>query len=124
MLPDDEKDNNFTLSRFRNGMCYVSSFNVNQREMLESVKRVTGTSWSIKYQPVKDRYVEGVEQLRDGNRIGLMKALYSRVFFDDNSGNYESKKGTHNKLFGLPEEDLDDFARVPAKRVEQSGTMY
>jgi len=43
-LPYDETDRSPTLSQFRNDSIYISSFRVSQRDMFESVKRVTGTT--------------------------------------------------------------------------------
>ena len=51
ILPDDDDDDDDAdngsacfLSRYRNQSVYISSFNVSQREMLDSVMRVTGTT--------------------------------------------------------------------------------
>jgi hypothetical protein len=43
-LPDEETDWSPTLSQFRNGSIYISSFRLSQGDMFESVKRVTGTT--------------------------------------------------------------------------------
>ena len=58
-LPDDEKDRSPTLSQFRNDSVYISSFRLNQRDMFESVKRVTGTTdtdWTITHEPAEQRW--------------------------------------------------------------------
>ncbi|KAL8740030.1 MAG: hypothetical protein Q9190_007221 [Brigantiaea leucoxantha] len=49
-IPDDETDQSPTLSQFRNGTIYISNFRLNQRDMFDSVKRITGTTdadWTI-----------------------------------------------------------------------------
>ncbi|KAI1009942.1 hypothetical protein LB503_011507 [Fusarium chuoi] len=43
-LPDDEHDNSLTVSSFLNRAVYLNSFVVSQKDLFESVKRVTGTS--------------------------------------------------------------------------------
>jgi hypothetical protein len=51
-LPGDDQDTSPTLSRFRDQGVYMPSFRVSQRDMFESVKRVTQTTdvvWTIKH---------------------------------------------------------------------------
>ncbi|KAF4618135.1 hypothetical protein G7Y89_g14973 [Cudoniella acicularis] len=52
ILPDDEDDTSEAiLSRFKNKRCYMSSFLISQKDMWESVMRVTGTGesdWKIR----------------------------------------------------------------------------
>jgi len=43
-LPDDESDTSLTLSRWMNKPLYISSFLISQRDMLDSVNRVMGTT--------------------------------------------------------------------------------
>lgn len=42
--------------------------------------------------------------------------LYGRVFFPDGCGDFESSKGTLNKLLGLPQEDLDEATKRALER--------
>jgi hypothetical protein len=115
VLPDDENDKSPCLANFRNKFAYISSFTINQKEMFDSVLRVTGTSsndWKVTHVQVKEYYQEGVEQLQSGNRIGFVKLLYSRMFFPDSAGNFEARKGLDNDKLGLPKEDLDEFTKV------------
>ena len=42
--PNDETDRSPTLSQSRNGSIYISNFRLSQRDMFESMKRVTGTT--------------------------------------------------------------------------------
>lgn len=122
VLPEDADDKSPTLSLFRNGYAYISSFLISQRDMFESVLRVTGTSekdWTIRYQDVKERYKEGLEQFQKGDMSGFGKLLYARVFYPDGSGNFEAKFGLHNDLLGLPKEDLDEATRVAVQMAEK-----
>ncbi|OCK93398.1 putative oxidoreductase CipA [Cenococcum geophilum 1.58] len=115
VLPENENDNGPCLSQFRNKFAYVSSFTINQKEMFESVLRVTGTSasdWKTTNVPVKQYYQEGVEQMKSGDRTGFAKLMYSRMFFPDEAGNYGALKGLDNDKLGLPKEDLDEFTKV------------
>lgn len=44
LLPEDENDKEPAIENWANGAFYVSSFLVSQKDMFESVKRVTGTT--------------------------------------------------------------------------------
>ena len=124
VLPDDENDKSPCLANFRNNSVYISSFNVSQKDMLDSVMRVTGTTekdWKVDYEDVKERYKNGMEEFKKGNMLGFAKLLYSRVFFPDGSGNYEATKGLHNDILGLPKEDLDEYTKIAVEMAEQSG---
>ncbi|KAK7748834.1 hypothetical protein SLS53_000858 [Cytospora paraplurivora] len=115
VLPEDDEDRSPTLSRFKNETVYISSFSVSQKDMFESVLRVTGgvaDDWKISYQPSIERYREGVEALQKGDMRGFGQALYARVFYQDGSGNYEARRALHNGVLGLPEEDLDEYTAV------------
>lgn len=120
--PEDE-DQDRCLERFRNSQIYVSSFTVSQRDILDSVLRVTQTTlgdWTLTKEPVKERYSEGIAAMKTGDRIGFAKMMYGRVFFPDDCGNFEKTKGTINSLIGLPKEDLDEATRAAIKRVDAS----
>jgi len=120
--PDGEDDNSPCLDRFRNGYVYVASFTVNQKEMLESVLRVTQTTlddWKVTKEPVRERYTAGMEQMKKGDRMGFVKVLYARVFYPDDSGNVEKTRGLSNDLLGLPKEDIDEYTKIAIQRVEE-----
>ncbi|KAL2678365.1 hypothetical protein Neosp_009111 [[Neocosmospora] mangrovei] len=109
-LPDDQGDNSVTISRFQDRPLFVSSFTVSQRDVLESVKRVTVTTddeWKVTYQPATERYEEGMEELGQGNQMGFYKAMFARVFYANGDADFEPD----NKLLGLPEENIDEATR-------------
>ncbi|KAE8410924.1 hypothetical protein BDV36DRAFT_276306 [Aspergillus pseudocaelatus] len=105
-FPADEDDGSVTLSQFANGPVYVSSFHLSQRDVLESLKRVTKTrdsEWRITYESTEERYKEGMRLIAEGKLEGFGKSLFARAFYPNGDGTYEDV----NKLLGLPEEDLD-----------------
>ena len=115
VLPDDEGDEGACLEKFRNKFVFVSSFNVCQKDMLESLVRVTGTKasdWQIKREPSVQRYEQGVEEYRKGNMYGFAQLMYTRVFYQDGSGDFESSKGLQNDVLGLPKEDIDKATKI------------
>jgi hypothetical protein len=107
------------LENFKNKVVYINSFTVSQKDMLESACRVTGTKkddWTITKEPAQDRYMSGVEEMKEGNRIGFVKMMYTRVFYPDGCGDFEHNKGTLNKVLDLPQEDIDEATKVAIER--------
>lgn len=114
LLPEDENDKDPAIDNWANGTVYISSFLVSQKDMFESVKRVTGTTeaeWKITYEGSEERYKKAVQDLHDGDRNGFVRLLYTRVFYPNGGGDYETSKGLQNEILGLPEEDLDEATR-------------
>jgi hypothetical protein len=119
--PDKEGQVSLT-SHFKNKPAYISSFTVSQRDMLESVFRVTGTEmkdWKVTKVPVKEYYQSGLEEFQKGNMAGFARLLYSRAFFPDDSGDFGEKKGLHNEVLGLPKEDFDEFTKLGVEMSEE-----
>lgn len=115
VLPDDENDNSPCMAQFRDKYCYISSFLISQKDMFDSVLRVTGTSaddWTVTYEGHKERYDSGMALLQQGNRSGFRRLLYTRLFYPNGDGNYEASRGLDNDLLGLPKEDLDEHTKL------------
>ncbi|KAK4981023.1 hypothetical protein LTR66_005439 [Elasticomyces elasticus] len=117
------QDEDRCLDQFRNGLVYVSSFTVSQKDMLDSVLRVTQTSlndWKVTHEPVQERFRKGVEALQKGDRMGFARMMYSRVFYPDGNGNFEKTRGTVNELLGLLKEDIDEATKVAIQRSKET----
>lgn len=126
-LSEDENDKTLTLSQFSNGILYTSSFRINQKEMFESVKRVTGTKdedWTITKEPSDQRYQSGLDDMMQGNMKGFARLLYTRAFFAGKAGEYESVRGLHNDVLGLPKEDLDEATKEAVLMAENNEVPY
>ncbi len=111
VLPEDEHDKSVTIAAWRNRSLYVSSFLLSQREMLDSIQRVQGTTdadWEIKSEPVEERYARGLEMFKGGDRVGFGIAMYARTFFPGDAADYEARHGLDNDTLGLPKEALDE----------------
>lgn len=108
-----------SLDSFANQWVYISSFRVSQRDMLDSILRVTGdqsNDWTIKHEDAQTRYEEGQAEMKNpestpGERqLGFAKQLYSRFFYPGKGANdFEDKLS--NDVLGLPKEDLDASTR-------------
>lgn len=121
-IQPEGEDKGKCLDRFRDKQVYLSSFTVSQKDMLDSVLRVTGTSldeWKVTKEPVNERYANGIRAMQTGDRMGFVRMMYSRVFFPDDSGNFEKTKGTVNGLLGLPKEDIDEATKVAIQRSKE-----
>lgn len=118
-------DDGTTLSSYRNQMVFVSSFAVNQREMLDSINRVTGLEdkdWSVKRVGAKERFEDAGRMMAEGNRMGFAYKLYTRYFFPgEDASLFEKTKRLDNEKLGLPVEDLDEATR---KAVEMAQDGY
>lgn len=115
ILPEDEGDGSACLSQFKNRFVYVSSFRVSQKDMLDSVMRVTDTKvgdWKIGHEASVDRYKAGCEELAKGNFVGFPQLMYTRVFYQDGSGDFEASRGLQNEVLGLPKDDLDEYTKI------------
>jgi len=126
-LPEDENDKSPTVSQWKNKPLYIASFKTSQRDMLDSVHRVTGSTdkdWKIEYQPSAERYKNGLEKMKNGNRLGFAEAMYSRTFYPNGDGDFESSKGLVNDLIGLPKDDLDEATKRALDMVESGWNPF
>ncbi|KAH6706450.1 putative oxidoreductase CipA [Leptodontidium sp. MPI-SDFR-AT-0119] len=122
ILPRDGDDASTTLSNFFNKPCFISSFLVSQKDMFESVLRVTGdkeSDWTITYEDAVARWKKGMELFQQGNRLGFGIAMYARDFFDDGAGDFETRHGLSNDVLGLPKEDFDACTAKAVERAEK-----
>jgi hypothetical protein len=118
-IKPEDGDSERSLEHFKNEHIFFGSFTVSQKDMLDSCLRVTGTKiedWSINKEPSFERWKNGLEAMKTGDRMGFARQMYSRVFFPDDSGNYERRKGLSNKLLGLPEENIDEATKAAIER--------
>jgi NAD(P)-dependent dehydrogenase (short-subunit alcohol dehydrogenase family) len=120
-LPEEE------LEKLKNKTVFISSFTVSQKDMLDSVLRVTGDKiddWTVTKEPATERFKAGVEAMMKGDRMGFLRMMYTRVFYPDGNGDYETGRGTSNALLGLPKEDLDEATKAAIKRAEENPFGY
>ena len=112
-LPIKPEDDNAErcLENFKNKTIFINSFTMSQKDMFDSVLRVTGDKpedWTINKEPARERYASAVEALQGGDRMAYVRMMYTRLFFDDGCGNFEARRGVSNEILGLPKEDLDE----------------
>ena len=127
LLSLPERDASPALSQWKNKPIYFSSFRLCQRDMLDSIHRVTGSTdqdWEIAYEPTDQRYKNGLDEMQKGMMTGFAKAMYARVFFPNGDGDFESSRGLANDLLGLPKEDLDEATTRALEMVESGWNPF
>ena len=65
------------------------------------------------------RYKVGVEEMQKGNFLGFAQLMYTRVFYQDGSGEFETSRGLLNEVLGLPREDMDEFTKIAVQRAKE-----
>ncbi|EOO03911.1 putative oxidoreductase - protein [Phaeoacremonium minimum UCRPA7] len=123
ILQQDQSDTSATISRYFDNMLFISSFRVSQRDMYESLKRVTGTTdadWNIREDNAERRWKEASERVAKGDFSAHPMRIYSRIFFDNGDGDYETSHGLDNDVLGLPREDLDAATRETIRMLENN----
>ena len=113
VLPLHEQDQQLTLSHFRNKSAFIGSFHVSQKDMFESVLRVTESKeadWKIDYEGAEARYKRGGELFAQGKMEGYAMMLYARSFYKDGSLSLQAM--LNNQELGLPKEDFDEATRA------------
>lgn len=121
-------DSSACLEDFKNQVIFISSFLLSQRDMLTSLYRVTDTKesdWTITSEDAHKRYHEGIEQMKQGQRVGFGKMMYTRVFWNEKDGvpgNVEHK--VINDKLGLPKEDLDEATKRTVTRAQTTKNMW
>lgn len=125
-LPEDENDASPTVSQWKNKPLYISSFSVSQRDALDSIHRVLGTTdadWTIEHEPLQERYERGKKLLASGDRSGHSILMYTRAFFPDGGGSF-GDKGLANDVLQLPKEDLDECTKKAIAMIESGWNPF
>lgn len=117
-----------SLADYKNGDCSIYSFRVSQRDMLDSLHRVLGTTdsdWEITYEPVEKRIKDGADEFSKGKMTGFAKSLYGNVFLSSNqTSDYAATMGSANVALGLPQEDLDEATKRTVDMVENGWNPF
>lgn len=122
LLSLPESDDSPSIADFVNRENPIFSFQVSQRDMLNSLHRVLGTTdsdWQIEYETVEQRIKDGQDELSRGIFTGLGKVMYGEIFASSNSvSNFASSDWTANEVLRLPREDLDEATKRTVAMVD------
>lgn len=122
-----EADGKPALEDWKNKSLYVASVLVSQREMLDSVHRVMGTTdaeWTIVKENSKERTEKALADVKLGDRMAFARALYTRLFYPNGDGDYESSRGLDHAALGLEKEDLDEITRMAVQMKERGESFF
>lgn len=92
-----------------NRYVYVSSVQTSQKEILDSIERVTGEKWNVVNVNSESKIKELKGKLENGDYSGIF-TLVSAAIAAVPLGNLE-KAGLNNDLVGLEKESLDETVR-------------
>lgn len=103
------------LEAYANTSISIASFHLSQRDMLDSILRVTHESvddWDITQESSAERYARAAKkwEAEKKNPVDWITMMYTRIFFPDGSGNL-GQESLMNDVLGLPAEDLDEATR-------------
>ncbi|PSN75151.1 NAD(P)-binding protein [Corynespora cassiicola Philippines] len=120
-LPVESEDGGPALRDYDNKPVLFHSFRVTQRDMLDSLHRVLGTTdkdWVIEERDSKERREEGLKELQEGNRMGFAKAMYSRYLSREGGADFGKKPDLAMNVLGLKEESVDEATKRVVEMVK------
>ncbi|TGJ78748.1 hypothetical protein E0Z10_g10011 [Xylaria hypoxylon] len=126
-LPIESEVNGPALSDYKNKAVYVASWLMSQKDILEQVLRVSGTKesdWTIKYEPAVERYEEAKKRLFSGDRSAFQRLLYTRTFYNNGDGDFESRHGLDNDKLGLAKETQESLDAQTKQAIELAESGY
>ncbi|KAM0330122.1 hypothetical protein ACHAQA_004295 [Verticillium albo-atrum] len=106
-LPEDE------LKAYDNGALYLKSFRVSQRDLLDSILRVTGATeadWDIKVEDAASAMEQLQKVLAAGDESAGLPMFFIMHLREGWGGDYDEKVGDLKRL-GIEPEDLDFFTK-------------
>ncbi|KAF9869760.1 hypothetical protein CkaCkLH20_12803 [Colletotrichum karsti] len=112
-LPDAE------LEKYRNKPFYLKSFYISQRDMLDSIQRVTGTTdkdWKIEEPDAAAVVAKAEEDAKKGDHFAGLIAFYVNHMRAGFGGDYNDKVTDLSKI-GLEEENLDETVKRVVKEI-------
>ncbi|KAI1155291.1 putative oxidoreductase CipA [Nemania diffusa] len=115
------------LSDYKNKALYVSSWLLSQKDIFARVLQVFGTKesdWAIKYEPAVERYMEAKKELVAGVPSAFTKMLYTRTFYNNGDGDFESRHGLDNDKLGLPKGTQESLDAEIQKAIEMAEAGY
>ncbi|KAH7104247.1 hypothetical protein BKA62DRAFT_755439 [Auriculariales sp. MPI-PUGE-AT-0066] len=113
------------LEDYQNKSVYMNSFTVSQKDIFQSILRVTGDKpedWKVEYESSADRYsnAAAAAAAEGGDYSALRRMFYARCFYPiPGLGNSEKHHGLINDAIGLKPDDIDEATRRGIERAQQ-----
>lgn len=115
-----------SLDDFKNKYFYIDSFLISQRDILDSLNRVTKTTdkdWQISHESTPERYQKGLDEMKNGVFTGFPKVMYTRCFYPNGGGDF-TYRGLSNDVLGLSKENIDEFTKRAVDMVESGWNPF
>ncbi|KAI9843129.1 MAG: hypothetical protein M1837_006582 [Sclerophora amabilis] len=97
----------------KNQHIFISSFELNQNQLLKAVEAATGEKWTVERVATDAKIQEGNDLLKQGNYLGnftlVLAATYDKRPF---GSNFAKEETLSNELLGLPRLDLDQTVKA------------
>ncbi|KAI1419521.1 putative oxidoreductase CipA [Xylaria sp. FL1777] len=122
-----EAPNQLSLSDYKNKDVFVSSWLLSQKDIFQQVLRVSGdkeSDWTIKYEPGVPRYEEAKKQVFSGNLAAYPRLLYTRAFYDNGDGDFETRNGLDNDKLGLSKDTQETLDAKTKFAIELATSGY
>ncbi len=113
-LPDAE------LAKYENAPFYLSSFRISQKDILDSLLRVTGTKeneWTVETLDAEEVLKIARAELQSGNFHAAIQVLYVPHMIEGLGGDYSDKDIDMARL-GVRPENLDDVVKKVVEKVQ------
>ncbi|KAH7105820.1 hypothetical protein BKA62DRAFT_668617 [Auriculariales sp. MPI-PUGE-AT-0066] len=112
------------LEDYRNKEVYVNSFTISQKDIFQSILRVTGDNaedWAVEYKPSAELFSKAAAAVASGDYSAFALMLYTRLFFPSPGvGNTEKNHGLINEAIGLKPDDIDEATKRAIQRAQQA----
>ncbi|KAH7025059.1 uncharacterized protein B0I36DRAFT_366955 [Microdochium trichocladiopsis] len=102
------------LAAYKNRWVFFSSFTISQQELLDSVKRVTGSGegqWTIKEWTVEELLATSKQKMQEQETFMEGRLMMLQLVFGEGLGGDFSAKVLDSEELGLQPEDLDEVVR-------------
>ena len=113
-LPDE------TLNQYKNKPVYLKSFRVDQRQILDSVVRATGTKesdWEIKTADAAQSVDGWMQDVAKGDMKAFQLAFYVAHMQKGRGGDYDAKASSDLEVLGMNEQNLDEVVQAVVKEL-------
>lgn len=111
---------------WRNKMLFITSFRASQRDILNSLHRVMGTTdkdWTITMESSAERFKRGMDMMKNNDMPGRGIAMWARTFYPNGDGDFESTHGVANEALGLEREDFNQATKEVVQMVESGSNL-
>ena len=94
-----------------NDYLYVSSFTVSQNDVVDTLEKIQGVTYTIERVDAEKQREEGMQKMANGDFSGVMQLIRYINCIAGHGGDYAKFRESSNGLLKLPEEHLETTLR-------------